>query len=78
MAPAGAALGLSTPRLILAETNGRACTVGIDLLYANGVAITPDRRTLVVAETFAERISAVDNDQSLFVVITEKARRNAS
>jgi sugar lactone lactonase YvrE len=45
-------------RLILVEKNGFAHAVGIDLLYANGMAITPNGQTLLVAETFAGRISA--------------------
>jgi sugar lactone lactonase YvrE len=45
-------------RLILVEKNGFAHAVGIDLFYANGMAIAPDGQTLIVAETFAERISA--------------------
>lgn len=44
--------------LILVQKNGVARAVGRDLLFANGMAITPDGRTLIVAETFAERISA--------------------
>ena len=47
-------------QLILVETNGTARRVGSDLLLANGMAITPDGRTLIVAESFGERLSAFD------------------
>ncbi|MCC6472327.1 MAG: SMP-30/gluconolactonase/LRE family protein [Burkholderiales bacterium] len=33
-----------------------------DLLFANGMAIPPDGRTLIVAETFAHRLTAFDVD----------------
>lgn len=54
---------ITTPqpaRLILVETNGTARPVGSDLLFANGMAITPVRRTLIVAETYSQRLSAFD------------------
>jgi sugar lactone lactonase YvrE len=54
---------ITTPqpaRLILVETNGTARPVGSNLLFANGMAITPDRRTLIVAETYSQRLSAFD------------------
>ncbi len=47
-------------QLILVETNGTARRVGSDLLLANGMAITPDRQTLIVAETASQRLSAFD------------------
>ena len=47
-------------QLILVETNGTVRRVGSDLLLANGMAITPDRQTLIVAETFSQRLSAFD------------------
>jgi sugar lactone lactonase YvrE len=47
-------------QLILVETNGTVRRVGSDLLLANGMAITPDRQTLIVAETASQRLSAFD------------------
>jgi sugar lactone lactonase YvrE len=47
-------------QLILVEMNGTARRVGSDLLLANGMAITPDRQTLIVAETASQRLSAFD------------------
>ncbi len=46
--------------LVLVETDGRARVVADDLVFPNGVVITPDGLTLVVAETFAARLSAFD------------------
>lgn len=53
--------------LILVEPNGEARVVNRDLIFPNGMAMTPDRETLIVAETFASRISAfhVEPDGSL-------------
>jgi len=53
----------ATPRttgLILVQPDGRAKRVAQDLHFPNGTVITPDGRTLIVAETFAARLSAFD------------------
>jgi sugar lactone lactonase YvrE len=50
--------GISPAGLVLVEPDGRARTVASDLIFPNGMAITPDGATLLVAETFAYRITA--------------------
>jgi len=47
-------------RIIRVDPDGRAAAVGTELHFPNGMVITPDGRTLVVAETFAHRLSAFD------------------
>jgi len=47
-------------RIIRVDPDGRAASVGDDLHFPNGMVITPDGRTLIVAETFAHRLSAFD------------------
>jgi sugar lactone lactonase YvrE len=42
--------------LILVEPDGRASVIADDLIFPNGSVITPDRCSLLVAETFAHRI----------------------
>ncbi|MCU7829287.1 MAG: SMP-30/gluconolactonase/LRE family protein [Candidatus Thiodiazotropha sp. (ex Myrtea sp. 'scaly one' KF741663)] len=44
--------------LILVESDGHARIVADDLIFPNGCALTPDGGTLLVAETFASRITA--------------------
>ena len=46
--------------LILVLPDGRARVVARDLMFPNGAVVTPDARTLVVAETGAKRLSAFD------------------
>jgi len=46
--------------LIAVETNGTSSIVADHLSFPNGTVITPDGRTLVVAETFAGRLTAFD------------------
>lgn len=46
--------------LVLATPDGNTQVVDADLACPNGVAITADRRTLVVAESVADRLSAFD------------------
>ena len=46
--------------LVLVERGAAPRVVADDLAFPNGVAITPDGGTLVVAETFAARITAFD------------------
>lgn len=47
-------------RLVHVSTDGTVKTVADGLVFPNGMAITPDGTTLLVAETFAFRISAFD------------------
>lgn len=44
------------------DANGRVSTVAGDLNFPNGMVVTPDGGTLIVAETFAHRLSAFDID----------------
>jgi sugar lactone lactonase YvrE len=46
--------------LIMVDAEGRARAVADDLTFPNGMAITSDATTLLVAESFAHRISAYD------------------
>ncbi|HEX7035067.1 MAG TPA: SMP-30/gluconolactonase/LRE family protein [Pseudomonadales bacterium] len=53
--------------LILVEPDGRARVVADGLQFPNGTVITPDGRTLIVAESWGRRLTAFDigNDGSL-------------
>jgi sugar lactone lactonase YvrE len=42
------------------EPDGRARIVAKDLSFPNGIAITPDGRTLIIAETMGHRLTAFD------------------
>ncbi len=42
------------------DSDGRVVRAAEDLVFPNGTVITPDGRTLIVAETFAHRLSAFD------------------
>jgi len=55
---AGEALAISY--LVLVEPDGRARRVADGLLFPNGCVITPDGRTLLVCETFGNRVSAFE------------------
>jgi sugar lactone lactonase YvrE len=46
--------------LICVEPDGSARIVADDVLFPNGTVITPDAGTLIVAETFASRLTAFD------------------
>ena len=46
--------------VILVTPEGSARVVAEDMHFPNGSVITPDDRTLIVAETFAQRLSAFD------------------
>jgi len=46
--------------LVCVGPDGHARVVADDLAFPNGSVITPDGRTLIVAETFAGRLSAFD------------------
>lgn len=50
--------------LQLVDTDGTARVVAEDLICPNGMAISPDGRTLYVNESFAARVSAFDIDQA--------------
>jgi sugar lactone lactonase YvrE len=49
--------------LIRVDPDGRAHVAATGLVFPNGVVLTPDGRTLIVAETFASRIAAFDVDE---------------
>ncbi len=51
---------LSPAEVILVMPDGQARVVADDLLFPNGTVITPDGRTLIVAETFGHRLTAFD------------------
>jgi sugar lactone lactonase YvrE len=42
------------------EPSGTVSAAATDLLFPNGMALTPDGRTLIVAETFGARLTAFD------------------
>jgi len=44
--------------LIRVDPDGRARAVADDLMFPNGMVITPDGSTLIVAETYAHRLTA--------------------
>lgn len=46
--------------LIMVTPEGHAGVVAEDMWFPNGMAITPDGRTLIVAETVAHRLTAFD------------------
>jgi sugar lactone lactonase YvrE len=50
----------SAAELICVEVDGSARCVEDDLIFPNGAVITPDNKTLIVAETFASRLTAFD------------------
>lgn len=51
-------------RLALVEPDGGVRVAASDLLFPNGSVITPDGSTLVIAETFANRLTAFDIDDA--------------
>ena len=50
----------SAAELICVEVDGSARCVDDDLIFPNGAVITPDNKTLIVAETFGSRLTAFD------------------
>ena len=48
--------------LVLVEPNGAHRVVAGGLMFPNGMVLMDDERTLVVAETFANRLTAFDRD----------------
>jgi sugar lactone lactonase YvrE len=49
-------------RLVLVHPDGRVQTTGDPLVFPNGIALSADGRTLVVAESFGFRLTAFDVD----------------
>jgi len=47
-------------KLILVEPNGDARVVADNMAFPNGTVITPDDKTLIIAETFAAKLTAFD------------------
>jgi sugar lactone lactonase YvrE len=52
----------SPAALARVEPDGRVFPAASGLMFPNGMVITPDAKTLVIAETFANRLSAFDVD----------------
>jgi sugar lactone lactonase YvrE len=50
----------SPAEVILVHPDGRASVAAGEMAFPNGSVITPDGNTLIVAETFASRLSAFD------------------
>ncbi len=48
--------------LALVKSDGTARQVADGLAFPNGIAITPDERTLIVAESYAEKLTAFEID----------------
>jgi sugar lactone lactonase YvrE len=46
----------------LITPTGELCQVADDIQFPNGMVITPDNRTLIIAESFAGRLTAFDID----------------
>ena len=46
--------------IIMVDPEGTVAEVARDLLFPNGTVITPDGKTLIVAETFGQRLTAFD------------------
>lgn len=46
--------------IILVRPDGEASVAARDLLFPNGTVITPDGKTMIVAETFGQRLTAFD------------------
>ncbi|MES2391160.1 MAG: SMP-30/gluconolactonase/LRE family protein [Acidobacteriota bacterium] len=53
---------VTTTNLIRVDLNGCATVAAVGLGFPNGMALTPNGRTLIVAETFMNRLSAFDVD----------------
>lgn len=53
----------ATTVLIRVEPSGHAEVVADDLAFPNGMVVTPDGSTLIVAESFAQRLTAFDIDR---------------
>ncbi len=55
-----AGAGMKPAEILVVEPDGRAALAADDLGFPNGTVITPDGRTLIVAESFAGRLTAFD------------------
>jgi len=51
---------VSPTDLVMVDASGSLRVVARGLTFPNGTVITPDRRTLIIAETFASRLTAFD------------------
>ena len=51
---------IATTNLICVDRDGRSKVAAVGLGFPNGMALTPDGSTLIVAETFMNRLSAFD------------------
>ena len=51
---------LAAANIVMVQPNGAVRVVADDLLFPNGPVITPDGKKLIVAETFARRLTAFD------------------
>ena len=54
--------GAAPGKIALVTAEGRAREVADGLAFPNGMAVTPDNLTLIVAESFASRLTAFDID----------------
>jgi sugar lactone lactonase YvrE len=52
--------GTSPGKIALVTPDGEAREVADDLAFPNGMVVTPDNTTLIVAESFARRLTAFD------------------
>ncbi|MFF5261756.1 SMP-30/gluconolactonase/LRE family protein [Actinomadura viridis] len=50
--------------LVRVDPDGSAVVAAENLVFPNGVVLTPDERTLIVAESFALRLTAFDVDEN--------------
>jgi sugar lactone lactonase YvrE len=53
-------LGSQAGLIALVTTDGEARKVATEIAFPNGMAVTPDGSTLIVAESFARRLTAFD------------------
>ena len=51
---------LATASVLLINTDGQVQEVADDMTFPNGMALSPDGKTLIVAESFANRLAAFD------------------
>jgi sugar lactone lactonase YvrE len=54
------ASGKAPGKIALVTPDGQAREVAHDLAFPNGIVVTPDNSTLIVAESFARRLTAFD------------------
>jgi sugar lactone lactonase YvrE len=52
--------GKATGKIALVTPDGEAREVASDIAFPNGMVVTPDNSTLIVAESFAQRLTAFD------------------